>query len=171
MLWKIKVGGAFRCVRLIDGLALKTPYVFKYTDLVFHWKKAGKPKSIRWLLKDWWWDLFRAGCKHSQQEVRRWQQMGAQEINGVRLCPVRFHLRCGLLVVMTKADPLPQGRSVSIIEDLAAAALIGRNQDTGKPDSYGLINGHLVVVDYGWWVQPRRTTGSSPSSLLQRGAS
>jgi hypothetical protein len=32
----------------------------------------------------------------------------------------------------------------------AASLLIGRNQDTSKPDTYGLINVHLVVVDYGW---------------------
>jgi hypothetical protein len=164
MLWKTNSRGAFRCVRLIDGLAFKTPYVFKYTDLVFHWKRAGKPKSIRWLLKDWWWDLFHAGCKHSQQEFRRWQQIREREINGVSLCPVRFHLPFGLLVVMTKADPLPHGQSVSIVEDLAAAALISRNQDTGKPDTYGLINGNLVVVDYGWWIRPPRKTASSPSN-------
>jgi hypothetical protein len=163
MLWKTTTKGAFRCVRLIDGLALKSPYVFKYTDLVFHWKLAGKPKSILWLLKDWWWDLFYAGCKHNQQEVRRWQQIGPQEINGVRLCPVQFHLPFGLLVVMTKADPLPEGRTVSITEDVAAAALMRRHQDTGKPDTYGFINGNLVVVDYGWWVRPRKNTGVSPS--------
>ena len=53
---------------------------------------------------------------------------------------------------MTKADPLPPGYSVSIIEDLAAGTLIGRNQDTGKPDTYGIVAGDLVIVDYGWWV-------------------
>jgi hypothetical protein len=59
---------------------------------------------------------------------------------------------------MTKADPLPPGYSVSITEDLAAGTLIGRNQDTGKSDTYGIVNGDLVVVDYGWWVARAKST-------------
>lgn len=78
--------------------------------------------------------------------------MGTQEINGVSLCPVLYHLPLGLLVVMTKAEPL--GRSPTFPEeDFAAKALIGRSQDTGKPDTFGIINGKVVVVDYGWWVR------------------
>jgi hypothetical protein len=148
MLWKTISDGASRRVRLVDGLAFKTLYLFKYSDLIFWWDKAGRPKSIRWLLKDWWWDLFHTGCKHNEQEVRRWQELGGQEIKGVRLCPVRFYLPWGLLVVMTRADPL--GRSVSLEEDNAARWLIGMSRDTGRPDTFGFINGKLVVVDYGW---------------------
>jgi len=32
----------------------------------------------------------------------------------------------------------------------AAAMLMGRNSDTGKADTFGLVNGELMVVDYGW---------------------
>jgi hypothetical protein len=41
MLWKTKPDGAYRCVGLIDGLAIKTPYLFNYEDLVFWWEKDG----------------------------------------------------------------------------------------------------------------------------------
>jgi hypothetical protein len=149
MLWKTNRNGAYRCVRLIDGLAVKTPHLFKYEDLVFYWQKAGRPKSPLWWFRQWWSVLYR-GCKHNEQEVRRWCEMGTREINDVRLCPIRYHLRYGLLVVMTKAEPL--NRTVSMTEDMAAGALIGKFQDTGKPDTFGLVNGRVVVVDYGWWV-------------------
>ena len=152
MLWKTNSDGATRRVRLIDGLAFKTPYLFKYEDLIFWWDKAGRPKSIRLLLKNWWWELFHTGCKHNAQEVRRWQELGAREISGVSLCPVRFYLPWGLLVVMTRAEPL--GRKVSLEEDHAARQLIGRSMDTGKTDTFGIIVGRVVVVDYGWWDSP-----------------
>jgi hypothetical protein len=150
MLWETNTNGGYRCVRFIDGLAFKTPYLFKYTDLIFYWNRAGRPKSFLWWLREWW-NVFFRGCKHNEQEVRRWREKGTQEISGIRLCPVRFRLPFGLLVVMTKAGPL--GRSVSLEEDMAAGSLIGKFQDTGKPDTFGLINGNVVVVDYGWWVK------------------
>jgi hypothetical protein len=44
---------------------------------------------------------------------------------------------------------------VSFEEMRAAALLIGRDQDTSKPDSYGLVHGQLVVVDYGFVAAPQ----------------
>ena len=52
---------------------------------------------------------------------------------------------------MTKADPL--GRGVSLEEDMAAGSLTGNFQDTGKPDTFELINGNVGVADYEWWVK------------------
>jgi hypothetical protein len=152
MLWKTKTDGAYRCVRLIDGVAIKTPYLFKFEDLAFLWEKDGRPKSIRWL-KNWWWELFRTGCKHNEQEARQWGKLGAQEINGVRLCRVRRCLPWGLAVVMDKAEPL--GRPVRFPEeDFAARTLIGRAQDLNKESTFGIVAGNVVIVDYGWWVPP-----------------
>jgi hypothetical protein len=62
---------------------------------------------------------------------------------------------------MSRAEKVPSGRAdvsrdflsngfVSFEEMRAAALLIGKDQDTSKPDTYGLINGQLVVVDYGF---------------------
>jgi len=68
---------------------------------------------------------------------------------------------------MSRADKVPAGRVdvskdvlsngfVSFEEMQAAAHLIGRDQDTSKPDTYGLIDGELVVVDYGWAAPHKR---------------
>ena len=150
---RIITTGRSRFVLLADGLAFKTPYLFKYSDLIEQWRlarRAGKRRSIEWLFKEWWLGLFRLGCEHNKQEVRRWQQMGTQEVNGVGLCRIRKFLPWGLLVIMDRADPL--GRTVSLEEDNAARILIGMNRDTGKPDTFGFVNGNVVVVDYGWWI-------------------
>jgi hypothetical protein len=150
MTWTTNTSGAYRCVRLIDGIALKAPYLLKYSDLNFHAGRARKIGSLSCWLKGWW-DRFYRGLKHNQQEVRRWRELGAREIDGVSLCPIRFHLPLGLLVVMARA--LPLGRPPTFPkEDQAAFHLIGRWQDTGKEDTFGIINGKVVVVDYGWWV-------------------
>jgi hypothetical protein len=90
-----------------------------------------------------------------------WHRKGEQKISGVGLCPIRFYLPHGLLVVMRRADEVPAGRVdvrqdvlsngfVSSEEMRAAALVMGRNQDTSKPSTYGLIDGALVIVDYGW---------------------
>ena len=104
----------------------------------------------------------------NQREVQtwlEWHRNSEQKISGVGLCPILYYLPHGLLVVMNRAAKVPAGR-VNVDQDLgsnglvsseemrAAAILIGRNQDTSKPDTYGLINGHLVVVDYGFVLAP-----------------
>jgi hypothetical protein len=53
---------------------------------------------------------------------------------------------------MRKAAPL--GRPVSIPEDMAAINLIGMSQDTGRESTFGILDGQVVVVDYGWWKPP-----------------
>jgi hypothetical protein len=139
---------------LTDALVFKTPYVFKLRYLSQLWQRAHKPLSLSWWLRQWW-ELFYEGCKHNQQEASRWKEIGSQEIAGVSLCPVLRSLRWGLLIVMPRAAPL--GRSVSLEEDMAAGSLIGKFQDTGKQSTFGILAGKIVVVDYGWWVVPRRT--------------
>ena len=100
----------------------------------------------------------------NEREVQTWLEWyrnGEQKISGVGLCPIRFYLPHGFLVVMSRADKVPAGR-VDVSQDVlsngfvsseemrATARLIGRDQDTNKPDTYGLINNQLVVVDYGF---------------------
>jgi len=152
ILWTTRSDGAFRCVRLAERLAIKTPYVFKVRYLCQLWQRQQKPMSPLWWFRQWW-DLFYEGCKHNQQEARRWKQIGAQEVNKVGLCPALRSQRWGLLVVMPRAAPL--GRHVSIDEDMTAAHLIDRRQDTGKESTFGILNSKVVIVDYGWWIRPR----------------
>ena len=152
MLWETKSDGAFRRVRLTARLAIKTPYVFKLNYLFQLWRRAHRPISLSWWLKEWW-ELFYEGCKHNQQEAHRWKQIGTEEVNGISLCPVLYSERWGLLVIMRRACPL--GRPVSMEEDMTAIRLIGKPQDTGKETTFGIIADKVVIVDYGWW---RRTS-------------
>jgi hypothetical protein len=153
LLWTARQDGAFRCVRLTSRFAIKTPYIFKIRYLYLLWQRAQRPISASWWCREWR-SLFYEGCKHNQQEGLRWKQQGAQEINGVSLCPVLHSQRWGLFVVMLRAAPL--GRTVSLEEDMAAIQLIGKSQDSGKQSTYGIVAGKVVIVDYGWWIRPRR---------------
>lgn len=170
MLWETKSDGLFRVVRLTRHFAFKTPHFLNRRQLKNDWKLLripGKP-SIAWRWKTWR-KLFRENCAMNQQEVQtwlEWHRNGEQKISGVGLCPIRFYLPYGFLVVMSRADNVPAGRVdvshdflsngfVSDAETRAASLLIGRNQDTTKPSTYGLIDGKLVVVDYGWIAPPK----------------
>ncbi len=168
MLCETKPDGLFRVVRLTRHFAFKTPHILNRRQLKNDWKSLGTPgakPSIAWRWRTWR-KLFRENCSMNEREVQTWLEWygnGEQKISGVGLCPIRFYLPHGFLVVMSRADKVPAGRVdvrrdvlsngfVSSEEVRAAALLMGRNQDTSKPDTYGLINGHLVVVDYGWIV-------------------
>jgi hypothetical protein len=154
MLWTTNTNGRYRCMRFINGFAFKAPYLFRCSDLILDWRRVGETQLTSMVVERMARQILRC---HKAQSTRGSQMEGdgsAQQINGVSLCPVRFHLPRGLLVVMTKADPL--GRSPTFpTEDYAARMLIGWNQDTGKADTFGIINGKVVVVDYGWWVKRR----------------
>jgi hypothetical protein len=163
MLWETKSDGLFRVVRLTRRFAFKTPHILNRRQLKNDWKLLGTPgakPSIAWRWRTWR-KLFRENCSMNEREVQtwlEWHRNGEQKISGVGLCPIRYYLPLGLLVVMKRADKVPAGRVdvshdflsngfVSDAEVRAASLLIGRNQDTSKPNTYGLINGHLVVVD------------------------
>jgi len=170
MLWETKSDGLFRVVRLTRHFAFKTPHILNRKQLKNDWKLLGTPgakPSITWRWRTWC-KLFRENCSVNQREVQtwlEWHRNSEQKISGVGLCPILYYLPHGLLVVMNRAAKVPAGR-VNVDQDLgsnglvsseemrAAAILIGRNQDTSKADTYGLINGQLVVVDYGFVVAP-----------------
>lgn len=100
----------------------------------------------------------------SEKEFRtyqEWKRKGSQKVGGIGLCPILFHLPWGLLNVMPRAAPVPLDRvnkeqdflsngAVSFQEMNAAGVLMGRHADTGKIDTYGFVNGELVIIDYGW---------------------
>ena len=165
-LWETKNNGNFRVVRLTRRFAFKTPRILEFNGLKFEWRQQGnlvsKPPVV-WQLKTWF-KLFRQNRLVNEDEARtyrEWQRNGAHKIAGVGLCPILFHLPWGLLNVMPKADRVPEDRVnrnqdpfsngvVSCEEMNAAAILMGKNSDTGKADTYSLINGDLMLVDYGW---------------------
>jgi hypothetical protein len=146
ILWTTKSDGAFRCVRLTERLAIKTPYVFKVRYLCQLGQRQQKPTSPLWWFRQWW-ACFTKAANITSRKRRRWKRIGAQEVNKVTLCPVLRSQRWGLLVVMPRAAPL--GRHVSIDEDMTAAHLIDKRQDTGKESTFGILDGKVVIVDYG----------------------
>ena len=113
---------------------------------VFAGHVPGAKPSIAWRWNTWR-KLFRENCSMNEREVQTWldwHRNGEQKISGVSLCPIRFYLPHGFLVVMSRADKVPAGRVdvshdflsngfVSDAEARAASLLIGRNQDTSKP--------------------------------------
>jgi hypothetical protein len=170
-LWETKNNGNFRVVRLTRRFAFKTPRILEFNGLKAEWRQYGNPTSkpsISWQLRAWF-KLFRQNRLVNEEEARtykEWQCKGARKIADVGLCPILFHLPWGLLNVMPKAVPVPPNRIsgsqdpwsngvVSCEEMNAAAILMGRNSDTSKADTFGLVNGELVVVDYGW-LQPSK---------------
>jgi hypothetical protein len=176
MLWVTKNNGNFRVVRLTRRFAFKTPRLLEFRGLNGEWKQqcghsASKP-TIGWLWRTWL-ELFRQNRLVNEEEVRtykEWQRRGSQRAYGVGLCPILFHLPWGFLNVMPRAAPVPLDRvnrshdpfsngAVSSEEMNAAGFLMGRNLDTSKVDTFGLVNGELVVVDYGW-VPPHKVSGA-----------
>lgn len=65
------------------------------------------------------------------------------------LCPVRFSLPLGLLVVMPRCAPVP----LDLIPD--PRAMPADDPDAWKADSFGLLNGRVVRVDYHGAVEPK----------------
>lgn len=97
-----------------------------------------------WALKFpalWSWRLFLSGLLANMQE-RDFSRAGWPE-----LCPVLFALPGGWLVVMRRAQPVPEDM------ELDFQALIDRPdyQIPAEPkrDSWGLLDGRIVAVDYG----------------------
>ena len=112
--------GATRMVFLIGGYAFKLPS-FKE------------------------WRLFLHGLLANMQEVV-FSKTGWPE-----LCPVLFHLPLGLLVVMPRCQPLTGEEfnkfdydKFTIHDDYVLTYI------ENKPDSFGILNGKIVAVDYGF---------------------
>src|SRR5690349_17829438 len=76
-----------------------------------------------------------------------------------RLCPVRFALPYGLLVIMPRCEPVSDGFLLD--EEIAIWASGEQLLPVElKTDSFGRLNGKLVAVDYGGCGRDGRTTRS-----------
>lgn len=62
-----------------------------------------------------------------------------------RLCPVLFSLPGGWLVVMQRAEPLPDDHDERRIDEIVAAFPCVEK----KPSSFGIVDDRIVAVDYG----------------------
>lgn len=89
------------------------------------------------------WRLFLHGLLANMQE-RTFGKMDWPE-----LCPVIFGMPGGWFIVMRRAEPLPREQWEHFNYDV----WVDREDYTvpveNKLDSFGLINNHIVAVDYG----------------------
>jgi hypothetical protein len=90
------------------------------------------------------WQLFLCGLLANQEEAI-WGRMGQAGV-----CPVRFSIPGGFLVVMPKCSPIPEAWQWSVEEWEEFKTRKGyRINCECKGDSVGLLNGEVVAVDYG----------------------
>lgn len=95
-------------------------------------------------------------------EVSRWKEFGSKEFNGVSLCPVRFYLPFGILLVMPEAEHFSPEEWSKITEYeknirfYGPAQSLGVMEDYGCRTSYGKLNGKIVVIDYGFYISPEQ---------------
>lgn len=128
----------------------------------------------RWAIKlpclVYGWRMFLYGFLANMQEVA-WS--GCDE----RLCPVRFSLPGGALIVMPRCERLTDEEFVSEVLPEWGQVLDG---ETGAPlpysldlpvemksCSFGRLNGRLVAVDYGGCGRDGRTTQPAPTLETQ----
>lgn len=100
------------------------------------------------------WSYFLKGLMANHQE-KVYSTLGNW---APHLCPVIFGLRCGLILVMPRCQPIPLEPWPEFLDVPAAeegprargniieyrGILVER-----KPDSFGLLKGQVVIVDYG----------------------
>lgn len=130
----------------------------------------------RWALKIpclvYGWKYFLYGFLANMQEVD-WS--GSDE----RLCPVRFALPGGLLVVMPRCTPLTDDEFIAEVSERWARML---DKETELPlpyhvelpveiktCSFGRLNGKIVAVDYGGCGRDGRTTKACSRVKIKQG--
>jgi hypothetical protein len=136
------------------------------------------PGRWTWAGRHWWWDFLLRGLLSNMQEAK-FAAEGWPE-----LCPVRFSVGGGFLIVMPRARPLTEAEwqrfnyrafvtrgEWYVEENFDALACEWRQGDLGQPlhslvlgnaepdagmvpaeykrDSFGVLNGRVVAVDYG----------------------
>jgi len=82
------------------------------------------------------WSLFLHGLLANMQEAFWWSAT-----HDSRLCPVRFSVPGGFLVIMERANPVEN-------ENIPYEEYEGLPLDP-KPTNFGMLRGKLVLLDYG----------------------
>jgi hypothetical protein len=86
------------------------------------------------------WRLFLNGLLANMQEVT------FSETKWEEFCPVLFHFPLGFMVVMKRCDPLTRYQWDSFdVDAFRENVMFVEN----KMDSFGILNGKIVAVDYG----------------------
>lgn len=81
------------------------------------------------------------------------QEVEFSKTNWAELCPVRFSLPGGFLLVMPEATPLSDQEWQEFLQDVYELFVAGDGSYTvpveAKRCSFGRLNGRIVAVDYG----------------------
>lgn len=89
------------------------------------------------------WRRLLTGLLANMDERELWRQRLP------RLCPIRFSVPGGWLVVMVRAAKLSPERAMSAQEEYFEMDGPKIQLDEAKLDAFGEINGDWVIVDYG----------------------
>lgn len=91
------------------------------------------------------WRGFLHGLLGNMQEVKFSKMKEAQE----KLCPIKFYIPFGFLVIMPKVRVLKNGElTVLQLQEFCANNTYVIPAEY-KCDSFGYLNGKLVAIDYG----------------------
>lgn len=88
------------------------------------------------------WRFFLRGLLANMQE----REFGRAGWDG--LCPVLYGNRYGFVIVMPRADPIERDMTDVEYDDLLARREYELPVER-KTDSFGMLNGQIVAVDYG----------------------
>lgn len=90
------------------------------------------------------WRLFLYGLLANMQEARFWRETKWPE-----LCPVVFAVRGGFLTVMRRAEPLGRVDFFHFDPEIWRERKDYTVPVESKLDSFGVLDGRIVAVDYG----------------------
>jgi hypothetical protein len=116
--------GANRWVVLVSNIAIKFPACYSYRS-------------------------FLEGLLSNFFELRRYQRKrGYGEYPPSKLCPIIFHFPLGVIIVMKRAKVLTESEFQHFnYQEFCETGMSCFIEN--KPDSFGILNEKIVVVDYG----------------------
>ncbi len=128
--------GLFRWVFLIGRYAFKIPSF----------------ESFYW---------FKSGLYNNVSEVQNWLGIDKRfKVPKHKLCPIRFYLPFGLLVVMDRVEVLDEERhGYELVRDFIHLNFLLPYDDwmmglycvEQKPNNYGILNNKVVIIDYSFY--------------------
>ncbi len=92
------------------------------------------------------WRLFLYGLLGNMQERKFWQQ---QPESQHMMCPVLSAIPGGFVTVMRRATPVSVGEWDTKEKEWFDRAVILNIPVENKPDSWGVLEGRVVAIDYG----------------------
>jgi hypothetical protein len=112
------------------------PYAIKLPNLHYRYP-AALWGLIHNLAERNWWRAFEDsddGWPHTMRQL---------------LCPVVWGDRFGICTIMRRAEPLPKTWDCPVVFEWLSSRFPYRCPAEKKRDSFGILNGEIVAIDYG----------------------